>query len=207
MKKISCDVIRDLLPLYCDDVCSQDSHGLVENHLKDCRECSELLEKMKIECRISSEQEQSHEIIVKDMASVWRKSVMKSFLKGILVTLCACLILAGTYWCLTRLVTIAIPGADVEATVESVADEHVEIHLEVTDGKKVPFGSTVFTEDGKCYILVKRGVIAEKNGAGENWVANYTIPRVGVTEQGNKVEVTEIYYGTADENLLIWQVP
>lgn len=207
MDKISCDVIRDLLPLYCDDVCSQDSQGLVENHLKDCQECSELLEKMKTECRISSEQEQNHEIIVKDMASVWRKSVIKSFLKGILITLCVCMVLAGTYWCLTRMVTIAIPSADVDVTIDNVTDDHVEIHLEVTDGKKVSFYESTFTEDGKCYIFLKRGVIAEKNGAGENWAANHTIPRVGVTEQGNQVQVTEIYYGTADENLLIWQAP
>ena len=36
MEKITCDVIQDILPLYCDDVCSKDSRELVEKHLEDC---------------------------------------------------------------------------------------------------------------------------------------------------------------------------
>ena len=38
--KISCDIIQDLLPLYCDGVCSQDSKQVVEAHLQDCEKCS-----------------------------------------------------------------------------------------------------------------------------------------------------------------------
>ena len=33
MSKISCDVIKDLLPLYKDRVCSEKSMDLVEEHL------------------------------------------------------------------------------------------------------------------------------------------------------------------------------
>jgi len=36
---ISCEIIRDLLPLYVDDVCSDDSRELVEHHLRDCESC------------------------------------------------------------------------------------------------------------------------------------------------------------------------
>ena len=36
MTRISCEVARDLLPLYCDDVCSQESRILIEEHLKNC---------------------------------------------------------------------------------------------------------------------------------------------------------------------------
>ena len=31
MEKITCEVIADLLPLYCDEVCSQDSRRLVRS--------------------------------------------------------------------------------------------------------------------------------------------------------------------------------
>ena len=34
MTRISCEVARDLLPLYCDDVCSQESRILIDEHLK-----------------------------------------------------------------------------------------------------------------------------------------------------------------------------
>lgn len=37
--KVTCDVIRDLLPLYKEDMLSQDSKQLIEEHLKKCPEC------------------------------------------------------------------------------------------------------------------------------------------------------------------------
>ena len=39
MKKMDCDIIRDLLPLYIDDVVSDATKELVETHLKDCDAC------------------------------------------------------------------------------------------------------------------------------------------------------------------------
>lgn len=38
-KNISCNIIRDLLPLYMDDSCSPDSKKLVEEHIKECVTC------------------------------------------------------------------------------------------------------------------------------------------------------------------------
>lgn len=41
--KTECEMIRDLLPLYTDEVCSETSRALVEEHLKECPSCSALL--------------------------------------------------------------------------------------------------------------------------------------------------------------------
>ena len=41
MADISCEVIRDLLPLYVDDVLSPDSRALVEEHLGTCADCAD----------------------------------------------------------------------------------------------------------------------------------------------------------------------
>ncbi len=42
-----CEVIRDLLPLYADDVCSVASRNIIEEHLRECPECSAMLEKLR----------------------------------------------------------------------------------------------------------------------------------------------------------------
>ncbi len=42
-----CELIRDLLPLYVDDACSETSAELVKEHLQDCAACRELYEKMR----------------------------------------------------------------------------------------------------------------------------------------------------------------
>lgn len=45
--KISCDVIRDLLPLYAEDMVSEDSKQLVDEHLCQCDPCTKQLAIMK----------------------------------------------------------------------------------------------------------------------------------------------------------------
>lgn len=42
MSRIDCNVIRDLLPLYIDGACSQQSADLVKEHLESCAECRSL---------------------------------------------------------------------------------------------------------------------------------------------------------------------
>lgn len=47
MKEIDCNIIRDLLPLYEDNVASQETQELVRTHLVDCLDCREELRKMR----------------------------------------------------------------------------------------------------------------------------------------------------------------
>lgn len=43
---ISCDLVKDLLPLYHDGVCSGNSKQIVEEHLSECTMCKSLLAKI-----------------------------------------------------------------------------------------------------------------------------------------------------------------
>lgn len=45
--KYSCDLIQDLLPLYCDQVCSEDSAEAVKEHIETCDNCRSLYMEMK----------------------------------------------------------------------------------------------------------------------------------------------------------------
>lgn len=42
-----CGIIRDLLPLYIDDVCNEESKQAVENHLSECEKCRNYYNSMK----------------------------------------------------------------------------------------------------------------------------------------------------------------
>ena len=43
---MNCNIIRDLLPLYIDDCCSEDTRNEVKQHLEDCAACKRLFEDM-----------------------------------------------------------------------------------------------------------------------------------------------------------------
>ena len=45
--KIPCGVIRDLLPLYVEDLASEETKQVVDEHLADCPDCREKLEELK----------------------------------------------------------------------------------------------------------------------------------------------------------------
>ena len=45
--KMKCSVIQDLMPSYVDEICSQDSRELVQEHVAECEQCKAKLEQMK----------------------------------------------------------------------------------------------------------------------------------------------------------------
>ena len=75
-----CEVIRDLLPLYADQICSEDTCILIENHLRECPQCREILEKLRYGPQEVSEEriketELAHRIMKKARRKVWLRSI------------------------------------------------------------------------------------------------------------------------------------
>ncbi len=56
---MKCSIIRDLLPLYCDKLTSAESNEEIENHLRNCAECTEIYENMSKEKIIMTEQDKN----------------------------------------------------------------------------------------------------------------------------------------------------
>lgn len=44
---MNCDIVKDLIPLYIDGCCSEESKNAVEEHIRDCEDCKKLVEDMK----------------------------------------------------------------------------------------------------------------------------------------------------------------
>lgn len=53
----NCDMIKDLLPLYADDVCSDESRKAVEEHIKECEDCRSELEKLRKNVPVSPQKD------------------------------------------------------------------------------------------------------------------------------------------------------
>ena len=45
--KVTCQVIRDILPLYLEDMASEDSCAMIEEHIAQCEECRSYLDEMR----------------------------------------------------------------------------------------------------------------------------------------------------------------
>ncbi|MCL1802638.1 MAG: zf-HC2 domain-containing protein [Eubacteriaceae bacterium] len=97
--RVSCEVIKDLLPLCHDGVCSNDSKAMVEEHLAECENCKAELQAMDeiIPMRNTGQNLREAESI-KQLSKKWRKGMLKSFLKGALITVAALVVLALIFY-------------------------------------------------------------------------------------------------------------
>ena len=73
-----CGVVGDLLPLYIDECCSEESRSIVESHLKECEDCKAVFESMR-SCSADKEQEFN---VPQKLSKIndWKASVLQSVL-------------------------------------------------------------------------------------------------------------------------------
>ena len=73
--KVPCDVIMDLLPLYYDGVCSEDSKKIVADHLAECEACRAAFEKIKDSTVDGFLKKERGDVVGRHTRSVKRKSL------------------------------------------------------------------------------------------------------------------------------------
>lgn len=59
MSKMDCDVVRDLTPSYLEEICSDSSRQLIEEHAAECEKCRNYIQMMRQTELVSREAEQS----------------------------------------------------------------------------------------------------------------------------------------------------
>ena len=92
--KLPCKIVEDMLPIYYDGVCSDESAMLIEEHLKNCTQCSRLLTDLHTEIEISEKPVDDLKPLVR-IQKKWKKSKRVYLRTGICVTL-AVLVLVMT---------------------------------------------------------------------------------------------------------------
>lgn len=92
MKKINCNVIRDLLPLYIEQVVSSDTKILVEEHLSECEDCKAELNRMQAPIKITLDNDAGP---LQNIKKKWNhKKLCISILTAVFVTI---LFIAGLF--------------------------------------------------------------------------------------------------------------
>ena len=87
-EKNLCDIIKDLLPLYCDGQASEESVKLIEKHIDKCAECKAVYEKMSAELS-NPEYIQEDQELIDSMKKVKRRNRLMVF-AGIVAAALVC---------------------------------------------------------------------------------------------------------------------
>ena len=83
----NCDMIKDLLPLYADDVCSEESRKAVEEHINSCPDCKAELEKLRKSVTVSPQKDAAV------LKRIKRRLRIEKLVVGIISVLAVCGIL------------------------------------------------------------------------------------------------------------------
>lgn len=74
---MNCNIVKDLIPLYIDGCCSEESKKVVEDHIRECDDCKKLLEDMKSSSDIITVSESPKTF---SKLNDWKASVLQSVL-------------------------------------------------------------------------------------------------------------------------------
>lgn len=80
---ITCEIIRDLLPLYHDNVCSEDSSQLIKEHLSTCPQCKAALSQIDVEILTGSHAKDIS--LISNISKKWKRDILSAFLLGTLL--------------------------------------------------------------------------------------------------------------------------
>lgn len=93
----NCGIIDDLLPLYVDGACSDESKAAIEAHLASCKACREKLERMQTETVVSETVKSSGEITVAKYAKKVRKHRIKLVVGAVAISVIAACVLSFVF--------------------------------------------------------------------------------------------------------------
>lgn len=208
MEKISCEIIKDLLPLYYDDVCSFESTRLVEEHLAECQSCR--LELDKIKAAISLPQEVvaknvSEGDTIKGIAALWKRSKAKAFVIGLL----GAALLVGSFVGLFQWEIMKVSADAIEISeVSKLSDGRIVYHAKLTDGYSLNRIKYDMDEDGNFYLTPLRSIIKTKAQSDrfQNMYETIVHERLVYKEKyGEDAEIEALYIRTSEEDILIWK--
>ena len=141
-----CGIIRDLLPLYIDDVCNEDSRQVIERHLSECEECRNYYDVMKntgdfVEKKKESLEDMKMENSLKNV----KNKINKKIRNIIFTAVAAVIVFAVGFYLLFEVAIreISMEDVSVSAEVYSLAEQVKKSADKVTDSKSI----TIFSDE------------------------------------------------------------
>ena len=141
--KLSCDIIRDLLPLYAEELASADSQEAVREHLDGCEDCRRAYEKMKESPVIIREDPGLNTV----RRGLWRRRLLTALCAVLIVCMAGC-------WFLSWLTAPIYLDENVITDVRNNHDGTVTIYMDAAAVGRQTFQFEIDpTEVGETFVI------------------------------------------------------
>jgi len=172
---LPCKVVEDLLPMYYDCLCAEESATLVEEHLKKCPACSRILAQLQTEFEIADRVEDDLKPLVA-LRERWQKSKWSNIQKGVCITLAAIVLVIGVLlagWYFSYGKVFHSLAENMDRTAESDMLITGADHTKQMSGYRFDlWGPTVLNDDGYARVDSGDGLglfLYPKRGGAYEW--------------------------------------
>ena len=188
--KTSCKIIEDLLPMYHDGICSEESSDLIEEHLRECPNCSQILASLRGEIQLEKDipaddlkpLEEIHHQITKEKKRSGRKGAIVA-----LSVLAAIFLIWTGIWYFGYAIHYDRLAKPLEKVNDQVAAMTTAGHTLVVGEHRIVLKHPGFLgEGGFIHVGNKEGMVVfldeENNQIGQNkevWIDLFFYPEFG----------------------------
>lgn len=207
--KLPCELIEDLLPLYHDEVCSEKTKALVEEHLAHCKSCQSILHSIDYDI-VAPKQDSKSIAIMKNI----KKEIRTKEAKSALLILLVFIIILSLYYALQfRLRPVLTENMNV-TQVSETSDGAIAFHLEMLGGSSFQTaGPTPDANDPSIMYITPIGAIIPDTMRYKSAELFYNIEDsyfygsfgFGEYTSFETTNIKKIYLGTEKDRLLIWE--
>ena len=195
-----CSVIQDLLPLYIDGVCSQESKKLVEAHLAECTVCGQILEEMKNTAPAANRQT---DLRAAEVLKQIKKRINSRVARILLSAGLAAALVSGSIFILFSQPLKQLGPEDVEMSAEIYdlqALAAASAGLETDEKQTVIFSDP---EDDSKLIKVEVPSFGEVTMSEEMIMEN---PKLSVISMGSKYHLRIVHWDVEDDTLYVSKI-
>ena len=132
--KFNCNISDDILPLYLENICSEDSRAALEEHLQECASCREKLARMKNNSIIPDIKKKESQIQITNYTEKIKRHRFKVGILAVLISVFSACILSLCFLTVKDMYAQANPIIhEVENGVYNLTDNALEITAEDID--------------------------------------------------------------------------
>ena len=197
-KQKRCEITKDLLPLYADEICTDASREFVAEHLKECEDCRQELEDYRYNTGIPELGEE------KEVFASFSKKMKRRNLKKIVVAVALCLAIVFLSAYLLFVPETVVEYSDGLMTAQVPEDGGIDVWVNLDNYKYVQSWE-MKNEDGSfdIYLTAVQNnytkIFAEKDKTDHLWrIGNWICVcfQSGMVNHlpGEKTEIKNIYY-------------
>lgn len=223
--KYPCAIINDLLPLYADGVCSEESRQAVMEHLKDCACCRKEYEKMEQYAaqttnHYPSEVKSTAFIGTDSLVKVRRELLFKRILTAAVAALLVIGLVAGSGMYMKKHVHSVVYDADKQnIQVVQESDGDIIARLYGTEWESV-YSRTIELEDGQDAVIFSMTSSTWNDlMIGDNTASEYLVAGNGkdvdqieqvyfLSQPVNELsydQLTELFANNPEQFTLLWE--